>query len=157
MRLFPFYAPEDNDQEAPRSFSSEEVEALIEARLTSERESFENTLSVEKAAREQAESALRSHEMREMAQSVLRERNLPVELMHMLNLTSEETLTQSLAAAEAAFRTALEEGVRARLCGAPPSAVPIEKPQKQKPLSYQQAADLYKSDRAAYDKRYGGM
>ena len=157
MRLFPFYAPEDNDQEAPRSFSSEEVDALIEARLQSERESFENALNTEKIAREQAENALRSHEMREKAHAVLRERNLPEQLLGMLNLSSEATLDETLRSAEAAFRAALEEGVRARLCGAPPSAVPVEKSTKPKPLSYQQAAELYKSDRAAYDKRYGGM
>ena len=106
---------------------------------------------------QQAESALRSHEMRETALSALREKNLPESLMPMLDLSGEEALMGSLASAESAFRAALEDGVRARLRGAAPSAVPLKKPHKTKPLSYQQAADLYKSDRAAYDKQFGGM
>jgi len=157
MHFTPFYAPEDNDQEAPRSYSQEEMEQLLAAQLQTQRESYESALNAEKAARAQAESALRSHEMREMAQSALRERGLPEALIPMLDLSGEEMLAQSLQSAESAFRAALEDGVRARLCGAAPSAVPLEKPRKAKPLSYRQAADLYKSDRAAYDKQFGGM
>lgn len=153
MHFHPFYAPEDNDQEAPRSFSPEEVEALIAQRISSER-----------AAREQAENALMekqqqifAHEMREAARSALEERGLPAQLIDVLNLSSKETLHTTLQCAESAFREALEEGVRTRLRGLPPSAPPAEQSQKTKPLSYRQAAALYQSDRAAYDKRYGGM
>ena len=153
MHFIPFYAPEDNDRETDRSYS----QAELEQQLATQRESYESALIAEKAAREQAESALRSHEMRNMAQSALREKNLPESLMPMLDLSDEEALMGSLASAESAFRAALEDGVRARLCGTAPSAVPLEKPRKAKPLSYRQAADLYKSDRAAYDKQFGGM
>ena len=95
--------------------------------------------------------------MRDMAQQALLERHLPAQLMTMLRLDSEETLTQSLTAAESAFRAAIEEGVRTRLRGAAPSAIPLEPPRKPRSLSYRQAADLYKSDRAAYEKQFGGM
>lgn len=153
MHFTPFYTPEDNDQEANRSYS----QAELDQQLAAQRESYESVLNAEKAAREQAESALHSHEMRETALSALHKRGLPTSLMPMLDLSDEETLMNSMASAESAFRAALEDGVRARLRGAAPSAVPLEKPRKMKPLSYQQAADLYKSDRAAYNKQFGGM
>jgi len=157
MHFTPFYAPEDNDQEAPRSYSQEEVDQLIAQRLGAERESHTAALQAEKSARAQAESDLRSIKMQAMAQQALLERGLPAQLMPMLRLDSEETLQQTLSAAESAFRTAIEEGVRSRLRGMPPSAAPLEAPKKTKTLSYQQAANLFKSDRAAYDKQFGGM
>lgn len=157
MHFSPFYAPEDNDREAPRSYSQDEVDQLINERLSGERESHESALQAEKAARAQAEGALQALKMRDMAQQALLERHLPAQLMTMLRLDSEETLTQSLAAAESAFRAAIEEGVRTRLRGAAPSAIPLEAPRKPRSLSYRQAADLYKSDRAAYEKQFGGM
>lgn len=142
-------------------------DALTE-RLQAQREQFENELSAEKNARgrlenqlrereetvRQYEEKLRLHEMENKARARLRERELPDALLPVLRLDSEETLDETLLLAESAFREAVESGVRARLRPEPlPYPAKAGAPAR---LSYRQAAQLYCSDRTAYDKKFGG-
>jgi len=155
MRFHPFLSPDDEGGADSRQFSESEVQQLLSQRLSEEKQRFDAALQLESAARQQAENALRerdaqlrAHEMRIKAQEALRSRHLPDQLIGTLNLTSEETLAQTLSAAEGAFRSALEEGVRDRLRGHAPSAAPLpQKSRKPISLSYQEAAANYIRDR----------
>lgn len=151
MQLYPFLAPDDGNGIEEKRFTESEVQQL----LSTEKQRYESALQTEAAARLQAETALHereeqlhAHEMRVKAQQALRSRQLPEQLIGALTLENEETLSRTLSAAESAFRAALEEGVRSRLRGQAPGQIPLpQKPHKQKPLSYQQAAANYLSDR----------
>ena len=159
------------EQQGERMLSQSEVNRLFTERLQKERRRFEAQLSQEKSARDKAEGLLREREeelrrrdeqlqaaaLRRKAEEELARRQLPAALVSTLRLENEDSLQSSLTAAESAFRTALENGVRERLRGQPPSA-PLPQPAAARKirLSYQQAAQLYASDRAAYEKQYGG-
>ncbi len=151
MQLYPFLAPDDGGGSDEKRFTASEMQQL----LTEEKQRYEAALQSEADARKQAEAALqkqeaalRAYEMREMAQEALRARQLPEQLIGALSLESEDALTRTLSAAENAFRAALEEGVRTRLRGQAPGQIPLpQKTRRQKPLSYQQAAANYLSDR----------
>lgn len=159
------------EEQSERMLSQSEVNRLFTERLQKERRRFEAQLSQEKSARDKAEGLLREREeelrrrdqqlqaaaLRRKAEEELQRRQLPAALLSALRLESEEAMHESLSAAESAFRTALESGVRERLRGQSPAA-PLPQPHDaRKPhLSYQQAAQLYASDKAAYDRQYGG-
>ena len=154
MQLHPFYAPDDNQGGEEKRFTEGEMLSLLEQRLSAETQRYEAALQNEAAARMQAEAALRereeqlrTHEMRIKAQDALKARELPEQLLNMLNLSSEDALHHSLSTAESAFRAALEEGVRSRLRGQAPSLVPLpQKNRKTRSLSYQEAAANYMRD-----------
>lgn len=59
-------------------------------------------------------------EMKLNARRLLQERELPEALMEALNYEDEERLSQSVDAAERAFRTAVERGVLERMRGEAP-------------------------------------
>lgn len=155
MRLHPFYAPDDTQGGDEKRFTEGEMQTLLEQRLTAETQRYETALQHETAARMQAEATLRqreeelrAHEMRIKAQDALKSRELPEQLLNMLNLSNEDALHRSLSTAESAFRAALEEGVRSRLRGQAPSLVPLpQKNRKTRSLSYQEAAANYMRDR----------
>lgn len=155
MQLYPFLSPDDAEGGEEKRFSESEVQLLLSQKLTEEKQRYETALQNEAAARLQAEatlrereSELRAHQMRQKAQEELKSRNLPEPLLNMLNLSSDETLSQTLSAAESAFRAALEEGVRKRLSGRAPGQIPLpQKTRKPRTLSYQEAAANYMRDR----------
>lgn len=155
MQWYPFLSPDDEQGGNDKCFSEEEMQQLLLQRLSEEKQRYETALQNETAARLQAEAALReqktelhAHQMRLKALEALKERHLPEQLLPMLDLSSEDALTQTLSAAESAFRAALEEGVRTRLCGQAPSLVPLpQKSRKSRSLSYQEAAANYMRDR----------
>ena len=155
MQLYPFLAPDDAQDEGEKRFTESEVQQLLTQRLNEEKQRYESALQNEAAARLQAEATLREREselraqqMREKAQEELKSRNLPEQLLNMLNLSSDEALRQTLSTAESAFRAALEEGVRTRLRGQAPGQTPLpQKARRTKVLSYQEAAANYLSDR----------
>lgn len=155
MLFEPFLAPDDVEGGEEKRFSESEVQQLLSQKLSEEKQRYEAALQNEAAARLQAEatlrereSELRAHQMRQKAQEALKSRNLPDPLLNMLNLSSDETLSQTLSAAENAFRAALEEGVRSRLRGQAPGQMPLpQKARKTRNLSYQEAAANYMRDR----------
>ena len=154
MDFAPFLSPDDAAGEDKR-YTSEEVQQMLDSRLNEEKHRYESALQNESQARLQAENALRekekqlkTHEMRLKAQSALRERQLPDQLIGILDLSSEGALAQTLSVSETAFRSALEEGVRSRLRGQAPGLTPLpQKNRKPRSLSYQEAAALYERDR----------
>lgn len=160
-----------NEPAPEKTLTQSEVNQLMTERIQKERRRFEAQLSEQKNAREKAESLLREredalrardeqlrqYEMRRKAQDALSARNLPGALLNVLHFSDEATLESSLQALESAYRTSLEDGVRERLRGHAPFYAPPAAEKSPKPtLNYQQAAALYQSDRAAYDKQYGG-
>lgn len=156
--------PNESEKNQEKCLTQAEVSQLLQERIAQERRRYEGLLSQQKAAREQAEDALREREntlrerdeqlraqqIRSHAQAELNRRGLPQSLLGALQCCSEEALTQSLAAVEGAFRESLERGVRDRLRGGAPSApIGAQLPDKKQRLSYQQAASLYQKQRLA--------
>ena len=160
MLFAPFLSPDDAAGGEEKRYSGEEVQQMLESRLSEEKHRYESALQNESQARMQAESALhekekqlKAHEMRLKAQSALRERQLPDQLIGILDLSSEGALAQTLSVSESAFRSALEEGVRSRLRGQAPGLTPLpQKSRKPRSLSYQEAAALYVRDRQINNK-----
>ena len=123
--------PNESEKNQEKCLTQAEVSQLLQERIAQERRRYEGLLSQQKAAREQAEDALREREntlrerdeqlraqqIRSHAQAELNRRGLPQSLLGALQCGSEEALTQSLAAVEGAFRESLERGVRDRLRG----------------------------------------
>ena len=151
MLSHPFLAPDDVQEGTDKRFTESEMQQLLSEKITAETQRYEAALQKEAALRQQAETALNehkkalyAHEMRIKAQSALRERNLPEQLLGAINFSTDETLSQTLTAAEEAFRAALEEGVRSRLRSQAPSLIPLpQKSQKPRNRSYQEAAADY--------------
>ena len=149
--------PNEPEKNQEKCLTQAEVSQLLQERIAQERHRYEGLLSQQKAAREQAEAALRerdeqlrAQQIRSHAQAELNRRGLPQSLLGALQCGSEEALTQSLAAVEGAFRESLERGVRDRLRGGAPSApIGAQLPDKKQRLSYQQAASLYQKQRLA--------
>lgn len=149
--------PNEPEKNQEKCLTQAEVSQLLQERIAQERRRYEGLLSQQKAAREQAEAALRerdeqlrAQQIRSHAQAELNRRGLPQSLLGALQCGSEEALTQSLAAVEGAFRESLERGVRDRLRGCAPSApIGAQLPDKKQRLSYQQAASLYQKQRLA--------
>ena len=149
--------PNEPEKNQEKCLTQAEVSQLLQERIAQERRRYEGLLSQQKAAREQAEAALRerdeqlrAQQIRSHAQAELNRRGLPQSLLGALQCGSEEALTQSLAAVEGAFRESLERGVRDRLRGGAPSApISAQLPDKKQRLSYQQAASLYQKQRLA--------
>lgn len=149
--------PNEPEKNQEKCLTQAEVSQLLQERIAQERRRYEGLLSQQKAAREQAEAALRerdeqlrAQQIRSHAQAELNRRGLPQSLLGALQCGSEEALTQSLAAVEGAFRESLERGVRDRLRGGAPSApIGAQLPDKKQRLSYQQAASLYQKQRLA--------
>lgn len=149
------------DQQTPQTVQPEQPrpEKALRERLLAQRQHYETLLSQQRAAREQAEAALREREeqlraqtLRCQAQQALEARDLPAALVDALQLTDEQTFEQSLNAVEAAFRQSLERGVRDRLRGGAPSMPALPQNSEKKPrMSYQQAASLYASQRTGGD------
>ncbi|MBQ7455194.1 MAG: hypothetical protein IJS53_02015, partial [Clostridia bacterium] len=93
-------------------------------------------------------------DLRRRAEEELDRRALPRALAATLRMENENALRESLDAAETAFRSAIETGVRERL--RLPLSVPA--PRGEAPasrLTYRDAARLYSSDKEAYKKRFG--
>ncbi len=152
----PFYAPAE-DAPNERAYTREETEQMIEERLAAQRSQYEQSLAAQQRACEEARQQLHAHEMRERAQSLLQEKGLPQSLIGALRLEDENALRKSLSCAEGAFRTALEEGVRARLRAGAIENIPQEAGKGTAArLSYRQAAEMYTLDPAAYQKQFGG-
>jgi hypothetical protein len=68
-------------------------------------------------ALEERERTIKTRELRASALETLAEKGLPKDLAEALNYSDEEALEKSMAAAEKAFRAAVQAGVKARLAG----------------------------------------
>ena len=104
--------PNESEKNQEKCLTQAEVSQLLQERIAQERRRYEGLLSQQKAAREQAEDALREREntlrerdeqlraqqIRSHAQAELNRRGLPQSLLGALQCGSEEALTQSLAA-----------------------------------------------------------
>lgn len=152
--------PQDQQTPQPEQQAQPRPEKALRDRLLSQRQHYEMLLSQQRAAREQAEAALREREeqlrvqtLRCQAQQAQEARNLPASLVDALQLSDEQTFGQSLNAIELAFRQSLERGVRERLRGGAPSMPVAQQNSEKKPrMSYQQAASLYAKARTGGER-----
>lgn len=86
-----------------------------EQRAQHEREQHEREL-------QEREANITRRELRAQALEQLSERGLPSGLADVLNYTDAEQCSASMAAVEASFRAAVQQGVESRLKGTPPKA-----------------------------------
>lgn len=116
--------------ETARSKWAQETRQKIEQARREEQQiarlSSDERVSAEYAQREaelaQRESLLFERELRADAAKMLNERGLPPELAGAINYSSEESMKNSMEAAELAFRAAVQSGVEQRMRGVTPPA-----------------------------------
>ncbi len=168
--------------EVGKTFTQEELNAIIDKRL--ERERKDAQVRIDKAVTEaqklakmsaderaeherqelqkklsEREAEITKRELRAEAKSQLSDKGLPVELAEVLPYTDADTTNAALAAVEKVFRQAVEKGVNERLkgnapkVGQPAQGTTIAEPEK---LSYAQRAELYQKDPSQYKKLFGG-
>lgn len=92
------------------------TEGETRGKMTAE-ERAEADRKANQKALEERERQIQTRELRASALETLAEKGLPKDLAEALNYTDEEALEKSIAAAEKAFRAAVQVGVKARLAG----------------------------------------
>ena len=175
-------AVKEQDTPPAKTFTQEELNAIIDKRLERERKdaqaridkavteaqklakmNAEERLEHERKAREAAlkerEAEITKRELRAEAKSQLSDKGLPIELAEVLPYTDADTTNAALVAVEKVFRQAVEKGVNERLKGNPPKVgqpaqgTTIAEPEK---LTYAQRAELYQKDPSQYKKLFRG-
>jgi len=148
---------------AKAKWAEEEAAKLAEARTEAEKLARMNAEEKAKHESEKREKELRDREaalsLRELkaaAASTLAEKGLPNELLNSLSYTDAESCNKSIEAVEAAFRAAVQAGVEDRLKGKEtPKTGGAVLPAPEK-MTYAERAALYQTDKAAYEKAFGG-
>lgn len=130
-------------QEPSKTFTQEDVDKLIQDRIAREQQKWqkkveEEKLEAEKLAKmkaeekakyeeekrmkalEERENAIKVRELKATAIEILTEKNLPKDLIEILNYTDAETCNKSIEAVEKAFTQAVEKAVNERLKGDAP-------------------------------------
>jgi hypothetical protein len=106
-------------KELPKLLNKAKTEAEKLAALTAEEK--ENLARSEYEARlKEREAEITKKELRLEASRILNEKELPGELADVLNYSDAESLKASMAAAEKAFKKAVENEVNKKLKGSPP-------------------------------------
>ncbi len=108
----------------PKLFTQEELNKVVNDRLTRERKGFDERLQKAVSEREielnQREQAILNREVRALAVDLLEERGLPRQLVDAVNLTDPDACARSMDALEGAFRQAVQCAVDQRMKGTPP-------------------------------------
>lgn len=134
----------NNQTETPgKTFTQKDVDKLIQDRLAREQSKWEKKVQEEKteaeklakmkadekakyqeekriAALEEREKAIQTRELKAQAYETLAEKNLPKELVDILNYESADTCNASIEAVEKAFQSAVEKAVNDKLRGGQP-------------------------------------
>lgn len=126
------------------TLSKKEAGRIIAGRVREERQRLAAQLESEKAAREQAENALRRRERAENAARELRSRHLPESLLPAVELSDDAALSRSIDALESDWRFSVNAAVRERLGGGDEKT---SRPVSLKGVSYAEAAALYKKNK----------
>ena len=132
---------ESNQRE--KTFTQKDVDKLIQDRLAREQSKWEKKIQDERteaeklakmnadqkakyaeekrlAELEKREKEITTRELRATAYETLAEKNLPKELVDILNYESSETCNKSIEAVEKAFQSAVEKAVNEKLRGGHP-------------------------------------
>lgn len=103
------------------------------------------------------EATLTLRELRAEAAVTLSEKGLPKELIDSVNFKDADSCKKSIETLETVWRAAVQAGVEERLKGKTPTVTGETKVAGDpKTMNYQQRAELYSKDPAAYRKLFGG-
>lgn len=103
------------------------------------------------------EALLTLRELRAEAAGTLAEKGLPKELIDSVNFKDADSCKKSIESLETVWRAAVQSGVEERLKGKTPTVAGETKVAGDpKTMNYQQRAELYSKDPAAYRKLFGG-
>ena len=103
------------------------------------------------------EALLTLRELRAEAAVTLSEKGLPKELIDSVNFKDADSCKKSIESLETVWRAAVQSGVEERLKGKTPTVTGETKVAGDpKTMNYQQRAELYSKDPAAYRKLFGG-
>ena len=151
--------------ETARSKWAEEEAVKLEA-VKTEAEKLAKMNAEQKAEHErqkrekeltERETLLAQRELRTEAAGTLADRGLPKELIDSVNLRDADSCRKSIDSLETAWRAAVQSGVEERLKGKTPTVTGETKVAGDpKTMDYQQWAELYSKDPAAYRKLFGG-
>lgn len=114
---------ETKDTAEDKTFTQEEVDSIVEARLSRQRNKYENMMkgmTPESADIAERESDLQKREMQFLAKTVLSEKGLSFDLMPLLNLENEEKLTESIELLANSIKSSANSEVEKRLRGGKP-------------------------------------
>lgn len=106
-----------------KTFTQDEVNKIVENRLKRERQKITevmNQADPREAALMEKERMLNEKELRIEALDILREKNMPEDLLDILNYTDKEARDQSIERIEKAFKAAVQKAAATRLMGGPP-------------------------------------
>ena len=169
-------APQPQDE---KKYTDADVDAIIDkkfAKWKSEQEAKEN--EAKKLAKMNAdekqkyqldqreqeladrEKAIARKELTAEAKAMLSERDLPVELVNVVDLTSAETVSQSVAVLQKSWEQAVQKGVQEKLKGgAPKKQAPVDSDGITKEefarMGYQSRNELYQNNPELYKKLKG--
>ena len=106
------------------------------------------------------EKAIARKELTAEAKAMLSERDLPVELVNVVDLTSAETVSQSVAVLQKSWEQAVQKGVQEKLKGgAPMKQAPVDSDAITKEefarMGYQSRNELYQKNPELYKKLKG--
>jgi hypothetical protein len=109
---------EADGQKQDRTFTQEELDAIIQKRLADEKRKAEQrglmSLSERESELAKRESEFRQKELRSLAIETMTARNLPASLVDYTSFTTEEELNLKIDNLETAFKEAVQFGVEKR-------------------------------------------
>ena len=114
---------EDNTEYGQKTFTQEEVDSMIQKRVSRERSTWEKRESQFKAREQEfqtREQELNEREFKFNSMEILAERSLPVELADVLNYTKNDDLNSTIDHVERIFKSAVEAEVTKRFRGTTP-------------------------------------
>lgn len=143
-------------QEAEAKIAEAKTEAEKLAKMNAEQKAEHERQKREKELADR-EALLTLRELRAEAAVTLSEKGLPKELIDSVNFKDADSCKKSIETLETVWRAAVQSGVEERLKGKTPTVTGETKVAGDpKTMNYQQRAELYSKDPAAYRKLFGG-
>ena len=111
-----------------KTFTQEEVNKIVEKRLSRERQKIADLLGQDEAEKKLAEreKAVAYKEMRMEAAEAFSHAGIPSELLDLLDYKDKESCAKSVEAVKKAFRNSVSVGVERRLRGSAPPRCPAD-------------------------------
>ena len=104
-------------QEAEKKYTDEDVDRIIARKIAAERKRMSKLFNEERqeSELEKRERAVLLRELKADAKDMLISEGLPSSLAGLLNYSSKEELSQSMAEVSAIFREAVQQGIKEKL------------------------------------------
>lgn len=141
-------------QEAEAKIAEAKTEAEKLAKMNAEQKAEHERQKRDKELADR-EALLTLRELRAEAAVTLSEKGLPKELIDSVNFKDADSCKKSIESLETVWRAAVQSGVEERLKGKTPTGE-TKVAGDPKTMNYQQRAELYSKDPAAYRKLFGG-